>query len=307
MTSCLRRLWPLTSVAAISFPSIVFAQFSDPRTYLNMPVGLNQLELDYAHVSADASIDTSLVVEGAHLDGNAAASVYTRSFGVLQHLAWAKASVPWASVTGSVPGAGISRSVSGFGDASLQLTALLRGGPALSVQDFESYVPATTVGVSLTITGPTGEYDPNRLLNLGSDRWSFKPQFAVSHPFGPDHRWEIDGYASVSLFTDNTNYHGHEVLRQEPLFGLEGHISHDLTPDLWASLDASYAFRGDTVVDGVHQHDPQEALILGAETSWSPNPHNSIALVLAKAVVHQNAPTYTGVTIKYSYTWAQGY
>jgi len=105
---------------------------------------------------------------------------------------------------------------------------LLKGGPALSVAQFEDYKPTTSLGLSLTITGPTGLYHPDNILNLGSDRWSFKPEIALSHPFGPAQRSEIDAYANVYFYTGNTSYHGTEILRQQPLPGVEGHISHSL-------------------------------------------------------------------------------
>jgi hypothetical protein len=295
------------AIAAICFPCLVHGQFTDPRTYANAPVDVNQLELDYAYATTDASIDTSLIVAGAHLDVNQATVAYTRTFGMLQRHAWVKASVPFASVTGSVSGTNLSRSVSGAGDASLEIAALLVGGPALSVADFENYHATTSCGVSLTITGPTGKYDPNRVLNLGSDRWSFKPQLGVSHPFGPDQKWVADGYLYMYFFSDNTEYHGRQILRQEPLPGFEGHISYNITPDLWVSLDANYAFRGNTVVDGVDQNDAQKSLTVGTEANWTINSRNALAFVFAKAAVHDNAPAYTGVALKYFYSWGRGY
>jgi hypothetical protein len=291
------------AISSAGVPGALYGQFTDPRTYSNTPVGLDQLELDYAYAHADASIDTSIVVGGAQLDLNQGAVAYTHTFGILQRMTWVKATVPFASVGGSVTGTGISGSVAGAGDASLEIAALLKGGAALSVADFSSYQPTTTVGVSLTATGPTGKYDPARLLNLGSNRWSFKPQIAVAHPFGPEQRWEVDGYVNAYFFTDNTTYRGREVLRQEPLLGFEGHISYNFTSELWSSLDASYSFRGTTVIDNVDQHDAQRNLTVGTETSWSPNPRNSIALVLAKSMVHENGPAYTGVAIKYFHSW----
>jgi hypothetical protein len=103
----------------------------------------------------------------------------------------------------------------------------------------------------------------------------------------------VDGYFYAYFFTDNTAYHGHEVLSQRPLPGLEAHISYNVTANFWASLDTNYCFRGNTVVDGVGQNDAQKNLAVGAEASWALNSRNSIALVFAKAVVHENAPAYT--------------
>jgi len=100
-----------------------------------------------------------------------------------------EATLPLAGLEGSITGTNISGSITGTGDSSYQVAVLLRGGPALSVAQFENYKRTTILGASLTITAPTGLYNSNKLLNLGSNRWSFNPQFAVSHPFGPEQKW----------------------------------------------------------------------------------------------------------------------
>lgn len=293
----------LVAITASCCPPAVYAQFTDPRTYTVVPVGLNVLELDYAHAEADASLDTSLEVVGAHFKLNEGAISYTNNFGMLGHLGWVKVNVPFASVSGSVVGTDVSGSTTGFGDSSLQLTALLLGGKALSAAEFAAYKPSTTLALSLTVSAPTGEYDADKLLNLGSHRWSFKPEFAVSQPFGPERRWEFDGYVNVEFFTNNTTYHGTEILRQEPLPGVEGHLSYDFTHSLWASLDLRYSFRGDTVVEGVNQDDAQELLTAGTEVSWSPSSNHSLVILFAKALVYRNAPAETRVALKYVYSW----
>jgi hypothetical protein len=225
-----RPLLSFAAITALCFPQILWAQFTDPRNYTVAPVGINQLELDYAHAQANAAIDTSLVIGGAHFELNQATAAYTRTFGVLDHLAWVKTTLPFARLSGSVAGTPVSGSTSGAGDLSIELATLLKGGRALSAAEFAKYQPATTWGASLTVSAPTGEYNPDKLLNLGSDRWSFKPEIGAAHPFGPEQTWEVDAYVNVYFFTDNTAYRGVEILRQEPLPGLEVHISHDFSP-----------------------------------------------------------------------------
>ena len=154
---------------------------------------------------------------------------------------------------------------------------------------------------------PTGLYHPNRLLNLSSNRWSFKPQFAVSHPFGPKQKWEFDGYANAYFYTDNNSYHGTETLRQQVLPGLEGHISYSFVPSLWASLDTRYSFGGDTIVNGKNQNNAKQNFTLGSEVNVSFNPKNSLVVEFAKVLVHQNGPAFTGFAFKYLYSWGKGY
>jgi hypothetical protein len=161
--------------------------------------------------------------------------------------------------------------------------------------------------MSLTIAAPTGHYDPNKILNLGSDRWSLKPEIAVSYPFGPEQKWEVDAYANSYFFTDNTFYHGKEILRQHALPGLEEHISYSFVDSLWASLDARYSFRGSTFVNDENQNNPQKNFSLGSEVNVSLSPRNSLVFEFDKALVHQNGPASTGFAVKYNYSWGKGY
>jgi hypothetical protein len=302
---CKRLLFVCFTLVVLRTPDRVYAQFTDPHTYDNTPVGTNQIELAYAYARANASIDTSLIVAGARFNLNQGTITYTRYFGFVHHLVWVEASVPLAGLNGSVSGTNIHGSAAGTGDSSYAVSALLKGGPALSVAQFADYKPITTVGVSLTITAPTGEYNPNKLLNLGSDRWSFKPEIALSHPFGTEKRWECDAYANASFFTDNRSYHGVEILRQQPLPGIEGHISYSFTNNLWASLDTRYSSRGVTLVNGLNQNNTQQNFLLGSEVNVSLNARSSLIFQFAKAVIHQNGPAETGFAVKYDFVWGK--
>jgi Putative MetA-pathway of phenol degradation len=304
---CKRLLFVCLALAVLHIPDRLHAQFTDPRNYENTPIGVNQIELAYAYARANASIDTSLVISGAEVNLNQGTIGYTRYFGFLHRTAWIEASVPVAGINGSVTGTQIRGSVTGAGDSSYQLAMLLRGGPALNVRQFEGYRPTTSVGVSLTITAPTGVYDPNKVLNLGSGRWSFKPEVAVSHPFGPEQKWVVDVYANAYFFTDNTSYHGQEILRQEPIPGLEGHLSYSLTPKFLVALCSRYSFRGNTFINDLSQNNAQQNFVLGSEVNLSLNDQNLLVVQFGKALVYQNAPALSGVSLKYLYSWGKGY
>jgi hypothetical protein len=295
------------TLAVLSFTQRIYAQFSEAHHYDNAPVGVNQAELAFAYARSNASIDTALVVAGAQFNLSQGTLTYTRYFAFLHRVAWIDASVPLAGVNGSISGSNIHGSATGAGDSSYAVTTLLRGGPALSVAQFADYKPATTVGMSLTITAPTGQYDASKILNLGADRWSFKPEIALSHPFGHEQKWQSDLYVHAYFFTDNTSYHGTQILRQQPLPGLEGHLSYFIVSQAWISIDGLYTFRGSTVVDGVDQQDAQKNFMLGTEVNVSLSPRNSLVFQFAKAIVHENAPTLTGFAVKYNYSWGKGY
>ena len=298
---------PVILCIALAAHACACAQFTDPRNYQNTPVGINQLELGYAYVRSDTSIDESFIVSGATLNLNQGLIDYTRYFALLHRLAWAEATIPVANLSGSISGTGITASTTGTGDSAYSAALLLKGGPALTPQQFANAETTTSVGLSLSITAPTGQYDPNKLFNLGSGRWSFKPEIGLSTPFGPDQRWVFDAYANTYLYTNNTRYRGVEVLRQRALLGLEGHISYTFSNTVWASFDTRYSFLGATNVSGVNQNDSQQNFIVGSELVVAPTPRNAFIFEFAKAAIHKNGDSLTGFTVRYDYTWGRGY
>ena len=300
-----RLLFTMCALAFLHRPEQAFAQFTDAHAYDNTPVGLNQVETEYAFVHGNASIDPSLIVAGANLNVNEIIIGYTHYFDLFRRLAWAEAALPVARLAGSISGTGIQGSTTGAGDSSYALGMLVKGGPALNVAHFDDYKPTTTVGVSFAFTAPTGLYDSDKILNLGSARWSFKPEIALSHPFGPGQKWQLDLYANEYFYTDNTVYRGREILRQQPLTGLEGHVSYSVNDSLWISADTRYSFRGATVVNGVDQNNAQQNLIVGSEMKMSMNSRHSLLFEFAKAAVHHNSPAVVGVAVKYDYAWGQ--
>lgn len=302
-----KRLLTCLAVAVLHFPGQAWAQFTDAHSYDNTPVGTNQVELAYSYVHANASLDTALIITGAKLNLNQGTISYARYFGLFDRTMWVEAGVPIAGLIGSVSGTRIQGSITGAGDSSYQAAMLLKGGPALTVEQFENYKPTTILGVSFTVTAPSGQYNANKILNLGSDRWLFKPEFALSQPFGPEQKWQLDAYANAYFYTDNTSYRGREILHQQPLPGFEGHLSYSFNDSVWVSLDTRYSFRAITFVNGIDQNNGQQNFILGSEMNVSINPRNSLLFEFGKALVHQNGPALTGFAVKYDYVWGKGY
>jgi hypothetical protein len=112
---------------------------------------------------------TSFVVSGAKFNLNQGLIDYTRYFALLHRMARVEASVPIANLNGSITGTDIPGSTTGTGDSGYTAAILLKGGPALTPEQFATAETTTSIGVSLSTTAPTGQYDPTKLLNLGSD------------------------------------------------------------------------------------------------------------------------------------------
>lgn len=99
---------------------------------------------------------------------------------------------------------------------------------------------------------PIGDYESDRALNLGTNRWAFRLGLPMVLPFGNPKQptfWEV--VPSLMLFTDNTDPFRADRREQDPLAIVESHLSHNFTPKLWGSLDLRYQYGGETTTDGV--------------------------------------------------------
>jgi hypothetical protein len=152
----------------------------------------------------------------------------------------------------------------GLSDMGLLWQINLFGAPALTRQEFRSFVPQPFASFHLFVAAPLGKYDPENPLNPSANRWTFFP--TVNYSYTPDRGWTwLETYVATKIFTPNTDYRvaGASRLTQKPLFLAEGHGSRNLTLALWFSADVYYNLGGETSVDGVAQANAADTLRLG--------------------------------------------
>ncbi|AXE94212.1 transporter [Paraburkholderia terricola] len=204
-TRAVRRFRPARAGVALLWSALASAQEMEPHAYSATPVGTNFVVIDYARSSGGFSVDPSLPIANVQAKINTYAFGYSHSFGVAGHTASIAVSIPYASanVTGDVQGRPQHAYRSGSGDVRFRVALNLLGDPALTPEQFARRRPSTILGVSLSVAAPTGQYVPSRLINVGSNRWSFKPEIGLSQPIG---NWFVDGAVGVWFFTDNNDF-----------------------------------------------------------------------------------------------------
>ncbi|HKE86824.1 MAG TPA: transporter [Vicinamibacterales bacterium] len=253
-------LWAWASVA-------ITAQELEPRAYAAAPVGLNFLVVAAGRSTGGVLVDPSLPIEDVQASVDSLALGIGKTLNVFGRTGLAVVAVPfaWVSASGLVADTPGHVSRTGLADPRLKLSVNLVGGRALSPREFARASRSTIVGVSLTMLPPVGQYNRTRLVNIGSNRWSFKPEVGVSHAIA---RWTIEGYAGVWLFTTNDQfYRGVSIRTQDPIVALQTHVSYTLRPRLWFSGDATWYSGGTTTVDGVLKADLQRNSRIGATMS----------------------------------------
>lgn len=222
----------LAVAASLLWPSAApRTQELEPRAYSAAPVSTNFLAVVYSHSRGGVLVDPSLPVTNveARIDGLALG--YVRTFGLFGRSASLGVVLPyaWANVSGEIGEQQREVSRAGLSDLRLRFSMNLLGGPALTREEFVTYRPTTTLGASLSVVAPLGQYDASRLINIGSNRWAFKPEVGVTHTMG---KVFLEASAGAWLFTDNTDFFGGQRREQAPLWTFQ--------------LHAGYTFRSQT-------------------------------------------------------------
>ncbi len=232
------------------------AQDMEPRAYSNAPTGTNFLLGGYSYSRGEVSLDSALPISGVKAKIGTTSVGYSRTFGLFGRLASAAAIVPYINgdLSGDVGEEHREITRDGVGDMRFRAAINLLGGPALTPKEFAQRPHDTTLGFSTVIVAPSGEYNSEHLINIGANRWAFKPEIGLSQPLGD---WFLDGAAGVWLYTDNQNFYGGKRRSQDPIPSFQLHGGYNFLPGVWLAADATYWTGGKTSLDGVHANDLQ--------------------------------------------------
>ncbi len=173
--------------------------------------------------------------------------------------------------TGVAPGASFNQSATGFGDPTVQLDVNLFGTPPLiSTVDLLNYEPTWTIDAAVMLAAPIGQYDDDRLINMGQNRFFGRFALPMKYHFGafaPGQMSSIELTPSVWLFDQNDDFLGRK-LENDPLWQLEGHVTHDFTRSFSGSLDLLYRRGFQSEIDGVEVGDELEVGNLGLTLNY---------------------------------------
>jgi hypothetical protein len=299
-----RRAAALLAAAVLAFVPRVQAQSLEPRSYANIPVGVNFLITGFAYSQGDLA-SGALPVTNPHFDGSNAILGFSRALDLWGKSGRFDAGVPytWLSGSGDYAGQTVSRSLDGFGDPAFRLSVNLYGAPSLTPQQFRTYQQDLVIGVSLEATVPWGQYDPTKVVNLGTNRWSFKPQIGASKALG---RWILELQAAVTLYTDNDNFHSGHTRSQDPLYLLQQHVIYDFGRGVWASLDGTYYAGGRSTLDGTLNDDLQQNWRLGATLAFPLSRYNSLKVYASDGVSARTGNNFKLYGIALQHRWGGG-
>ena len=282
-----------------------FAQELEPRAYSNAPVGLNFLIAGYGYLEGGVAADPSLPLTNADIRVHTALLGYVRTLDVLGWSGKFDLLLPYAWLSGSAELAGVphQREVSGLGDPRLRFSVNFYGAPALSPQEFASYRQDLIVGASLQVSIPAGQYDSDKLVNIGTNRWAFKPELGVSKAWDA---WTLELAAAASFHTDNKDFFGGQTREQDPIYSIQGHVAYTFPSGIWVALDGTYYTGGQTTVDGVKSNDLQRNTRIGATLSLPVDRRNSVKFFASTGVSTRTGGDFDAIGIAWQHRWGGG-
>ena len=282
------------------------AQQLEPRAYINIPVGTNFLVAGYSYSTGGLATDPAVPLTNAQLDIHTPYLGYAHAFD-----AWGKSAKFDVALgggcldgTAEVNGVPASRDVCGLLDPTMRVSVNFYGAPALEAKDFAAYRQDLIVGASFQVQAPLGQYDPSRLVNLGSNRWAFRPEIGVSKVF--DRRLLVEGILGAAFYTTNDDFFGGKTREQDPVLAAQLHLIYLLRGGAWVALDANYYSGGRTTVNGVEQNDELGNSRVGLTFSYPWNRQHSIKLYVSEGVSVRFGEDFTTAGFAWQYRWIGG-
>jgi hypothetical protein len=292
----------ITRALVFFAPIVLCAQELQPRAYLPAPVGMNFLSITYSNNSGGLLFDPSLPVENGHVSAGVPSIALGGILDVAGRTGQVLAVLPYvvADLSATATGVTQSRHRSGLADSTFRFAMNIHGAPAMHLKQFAEYRPKTVIGASITVTAPTGQYDPNLLINLGANRWAFKPELGISHFTG---KWDFELALGAWLYGKNSSFYGGSFRTQDPLGSIQGHLVRLLPHRTWVALDGTFYMGGRTYVGNTVHADFQGNTRFGATFGIALDRQQALRFAYFKGATTRIGSDIASISVTYQVIW----
>jgi len=292
-------------VALATTMSSAFAQDIEPRAYSNAPIGYNFLIGGYGYTRGGLAFNDSLPLTNEHIHTSNALVGYARVIQLWGQSAKVDAIVPYTALAGTADyrGQPVEREIHGFGNPAFRLSVNLVGAPALSPKEFATWHQDVIIGASLRVSPPWSQYEDTRLVNIGTNRWAFKPELGVSKALG---QWTFEAAGAATFFTDNNDLLGGSSLSQKPTYSMQGHLIYAFHSGVWASLDGTYFTGGRTTLNDSLNADLQQNWRAGATLPVPLDQAMSVKFYASSGLSARTGNSFDLIGVALQYRWFSG-
>ena len=280
----------------------VYGQELEPRSLTNTPVGTNFLALGYGFAAGNILFDPALPLKDVNANTHALAAAYVRSINFFGMGAKFNLTAPFAAGDweGVYTGIDTATSRTGMADLRFGFSFNFIGAPAIEASEFKDFEQKTIVGGSFQVVAPTGQYFADRLINLGSNRWAFRPQVGVSHKY---QSWYFEAFGNVWLYTTNRSFWNGNKLEQNAIATVKAHIIKSFNNGIWLAVGCGYAGGGRSYVNDVQRDATISTIRTGAIAVLPINKKHSIkfSAIVAKRI--KEGADFDAFGIAYQYVF----
>ena len=292
---------------ALVLATRVAAQELEPRSYSPSPIGTSFFVSAYSYSSGGILFDPTVPITDGHAQLNALSAGYGHVFAIGRAQALFTAALPffWGHFRGKLGGSPTDTAVdrTGVGDARLKLSTNFIGSPALTPAEFaRGPLHRFVMGASVAIVVPTGQYYSNKLVNIGANRWAFKPEIGASYNWNA--KIFVDFYAGCWFFAKNPNYYtGDNALTQDPLASFQLHASYVFMPRFYVSLTSTWYIGGSTHLNDGPASERTDNSRLGLLVSYGLTRTQSLKLSYSDGATVRVGSSYQTVALAYQLVW----
>ena len=276
------------------------AQELAPRAFWPAPQGTRFIGLGYAYSTGDVVTDPSLPLVGVDSGIDTTVVAYQHTVSFIGRTTNIQFEVPYVDgqTSGAYLGQPVERNVSGLGDVSATVSVNLMGAPSMTPEQFQAFRlnPKPILATSIKVVAPTGEYDADKLINAGTNRWAAKLKFGYIQPM--PRKWVLELAAGVWFFEDNDKFLG-TTREQEPIGAFDVSVVKRVRPGVWGSIDANYYTGGRTIIDGTRSADLQRNSRVGASLAYAFGRRHAIKISASAGVVTESGGDFNTYILNY--------
>jgi hypothetical protein len=290
----------VAAIAAAATPAL--AQNLDPRSFVNTPVGINFIIAGYGYSTGNVLFDAAVALENAELTIQGPNAGYARALDLWGMSGKFDGGLGWACADGHAEanGAQVSRSVCGLTDPTAHISVNFIGAPALTLREYPAYKQNILVGAGFRVTAPLGQYDPAKLVNIGTNRWSFKPEIGLSKQTG---RLTLEFLGGITFFTTNTDFFGGHTQSQDPLYSAQVNVIYTFRSGIWGGVGGLFYGGGSTSTDGGPPSTQQENTRGGAVLVVPIGKKNSVKAYWSSGVWTRTGTDFNTLVVSWIHLW----
>jgi hypothetical protein len=283
----------------------VQAQDIDPRAFTPAPVDVNFLLLGYGYSDGNVFFDQSLPVDDATGEVHSVGLGYVRTLDFFGATAKLGAVIPfaWGEWEGLWMGEPASTGRRGFGDPMVNLAVNFVGAPALKFKEMRTYREEIVIGAALSAIVPIGQYDPEKLINLGTNRWAFRTRLGASRRID---KWTFGTIGSAWFFTENPDVFGDNSISQDPILAIQFYTTHQFRRGFWAGFGFGYGEGGQTTVSGQEKDTRQINRRVGGMVVYPFDKRHSLKFMYISCLSTRIGADFDRLGISWQMFWGGG-